>query len=114
MTPTLLIIEEDPGLTTLLKLPLEADGYSVMTAQTLGEAEVVFPERAFDLAIVPDVRTVEHFKNVSEVPVIVIGSLAAQEAFQARKVGAAAYLHIPFDPQELLQVVRELLAKQKV
>jgi len=114
----ILVVDDDPGLCTLMKVRLEAAGYAVTLAEGGAEALARASEGIFELAIV-DLK-MEGMDGISllekllgiypTLPVIILtahGSIAS--AVEATKKGAYDYLTKPFDPQDLLHRLEKAL-----
>lgn len=119
---TVLVVDDDPAMRTLLREWLERDGFRVVeepsadrllaAARTARVDAVVLdkemPERGgFD--VLPAFR-----RQCPEVPVILItafgGSAVAHEAL---RLGARTYLEKPFQLRALLEAVREATSRRR-
>jgi PAS domain S-box-containing protein len=98
----ILYIEDDPGLSRLVRTRLQADGYRVDLAPTGGEGLAVYDESLHDLVIVdyqlPDGNGLQVLEELvrrgARVPVIVATGAGSEEiAVQAMKLGAADYIN---------------------
>ncbi|HVU33023.1 MAG TPA: response regulator [Opitutaceae bacterium] len=121
MTPTILCVDDDTGITHMLEDCLGALGFRVRTAATVLSALKVVRTTKVDLIILdvflPDVDGygfLELLKQESHnrgVPVIVSSGYASEEARSlAIQHGAAAYLQKPFQLQQLFSLLRWMLA----
>ena len=111
--PTVLVVDDDRSIRTILALHLSDEGYRVLTAGDGWEAlEVV--EREHPAAILLDMRMPgmdgwefsrryrERFDH--DAPIIAF-SAATDVAAYARQIGAEFYLSKPFDVDRLLEVL---------
>ena len=114
----ILVVDDDRGLLTLMKVRLEATGYQVTLAEGGGEALTRASEEVCELAIV-DLK-MEDMDGITllekllcihpHLPVIILtahGTIAS--AVEATKKGAYDYLTKPFDPKELLHRLEKAL-----
>lgn len=117
VVPTVLVVDDDPSVGTLLRYVLE-DRYDVVFAPGGVEAvEMIDAGTSFDAAVVdvmmPDVDgfgVVEAIRAVrGSVPVMMLTALSGADTRErAAKAGASNYLTKPFDP-DLLGSALELL-----
>ncbi len=108
--PTVLVIDDEVDLRSLLQSTLERADYNVVLAAGGQEGLRAFFEARPDLAIVdiimPDMsgRTVlERIREVSETPVIMLTALGQEaDRIKGLKGGADDYVAKPFSPNELV------------
>lgn len=114
----ILVIEDDQRMRELLKEILGKEGYSVFTTGNGGDALNIFEKRAFDLIItdlrMPDMDGITVLSRAKELyPEILIIVITAygtvESAIEAMKLGAYDYIQKPFDPENLLLVVKKAL-----
>jgi len=113
---TALVIDDELAIRRLVRVALEAEGYSVCEAESgrAGLAEIAF--RRPDLVILdlglPDIDGVEVLKRLrewSKVPVLVLSIRQdIQDKVAALDLGADDYLTKPFHPAELAARLRVL------
>ncbi len=113
-------MDDEENLRHTLALILQREGYTVMTAASVGEARVCLEASAFDLvfldlklpdasglSLLPDLRS-----RYPDMPVLI---LTAQDklgvALEAVRNGAHDYLLKPVDPPVLIARVNEVLAE---
>ena len=98
----ILYIEDDPGLSRLVRAKLEADGYRVEICATGEEGLAAFDEALHDLVIVdyqlPDSNGLQVLATLmargASVPVIIATGAGSEEiAVRAMKLGAADYIN---------------------
>jgi len=112
-----LVIDDEPGVRSVLTEALAADGYFVYLADGTNAQEVL-TARKYDL-IITDLRmpvmdglqTLALAKEKSpEVKLIVITGYPSEETLQlCRELGVARYLVKPFSIREFRQVVKNVL-----
>jgi two-component system chemotaxis response regulator CheY len=116
-----LVVEDSATMRGFVTAALEAAGpYAVTQAESGFHALKILPRGRYDLIItdinMPDINGLELVRFIREsethkaTPLIII-STDGREADRDRglKLGANAYLTKPFQPEELLEVVRSLL-----
>lgn len=120
---SILLVEDDPDASDLAVEHLEAEGWSVRTAATGGEAVEVVETESIGLVVLdlglPDVGGLEVLgrirKRQPDLPVII---LTAQRGEPARVrglwSGADDYLEKPFSPRELVARIRSVLRRAGV
>jgi DNA-binding NtrC family response regulator len=112
--PTILIVDDDESLRLLCRVNLELDGYRVLEAQSLADAEAVLAGEAVDLflldvhvgaddgvALMRSLRERQHAAAV----VLFTGSARLDAATMAEADGIVPK---PFRLEQLLDVVRRL------
>lgn len=119
----ILLIDDDPQLTNLICLRLEAAGYRVVTARAADEA-LNYLRRGADTEVdlvlldifLPDASGIEVCRRLQEdpktcdIPVIVLtGSNDEEHLKQAFDAGAVDYIEKPFKGVELLARIRSAL-----
>jgi two-component system response regulator PilR (NtrC family) len=115
---TILIVDDEPSMCTMLGIMLRKEGYEIFTAGDRAQAASVLARSVIDLVItdvkLPDGDGLEILRHVragsASTPVIVMTAYGSTEtAVAALKLGAADYLIKPFDLDELRIVVRNSL-----
>jgi DNA-binding response OmpR family regulator len=118
----ILIVDDDPSITEVLKLLLETRGYEVDTASTGNEAIEKSKVKIYNLAILdiklPDMEGIKLLKAMREttpkmVKIMLTGYPQLQNAIEALNDGADAYFVKPADPAKLLKTIEEKLLEQK-
>ena len=115
--PTVLVVDDEPSLRLLCRVNLELDGYRVLEAENVAEADQVLLAEAVDVVLL-DVHVgpesgVELMRRLRErggaPPVVLVtGSARLDAATQAEADGLVAK---PFRLEELLGVVRRLVTR---
>jgi len=118
--PTLLIVENEPELLRAVRIRLTAAGFTCEAARNGREAlemvERVHPDLIIVDLLMPEIdgyelcRRLRSEPRTTSIPIIVL-SAVPQHAIDRRKdpLEAARVLHKPFDSQELVNAVRELV-----
>src|ERR1700749_1459678 len=112
--PPVLVVDDEKNMRASLKTMLSDDGYSVQTAESAEEAQVMMTREPF-LMVITDARLggltgYEFLSNIHklwpEIPALMIPAFATPKlAVEAIKAGAIDYLSKPFAPEELLHAV---------
>lgn len=118
-TVRVLAIDDEPQMTRLLTIALEAEGYSVSTAGTGQQGLALAAQRRPDVVILdlglPDISGVEVLKQLrewTEVPVIILTVQEGEaEKIEALDSGADDYVTKPFNTGELLARIRSTLRR---
>ena len=117
-----LIIDDDADVRKMLTSILEDDGYSVEAVYNGREAIKACEKLPFDVALVdinlPDVKGTELLHELKRiqprmVKIIVTGEPSVENAVKALYEKADGFITKPFDPHELLDTVRRLIAEKK-
>jgi two-component system, chemotaxis family, chemotaxis protein CheY len=119
--PKLLVVDDDPEIRSTLKKLLELSGHQVELAASGREALQRLSEGGIELMItdivMPDMDGLENLKTarseLPDLPIIAMsggGSLKTENYLRlAQAFGARKVLQKPFDTQDLLKAVSELL-----
>ncbi len=118
--PSILIIEDEPGLAEVISLNLQASGFDTAIATDGLEALYALDREIPDLILldlhlpkVSGFRLIHLLRSreaTASVPVIVITALSFREAEEVIRAGADAFLTKPFSTDDLLAHVRHLIA----
>jgi len=115
----ILVVDDEPQITRVLKTTLSSHGYGTRTARDGDEALQIFRDWAPDLIItdlrMPNMDGLElcrHVRQKSQVPIIVL-SVKGEEKIkvEALDAGADDYVTKPFNVNELLARVRAALRR---
>lgn len=119
---TILIVDDEPNLRATLALILQREGYAVTTAADANEAHQFLQAGAFDLVFLdikmPDKSGLTLLTEIRDlypdIPIVLLTAFASLEsAIEAVRKDADDYLLKPIDPFQILERVRQILAKQK-
>lgn len=124
MSPTVLIVDDDPNIVVALEFLMRHAGYAVATAADGRQALDYLADREADLLILdvmmPNLNGFEVCAEVRATPrlarlPILILTAKGREAEKARglALGANAYLSKPFATHELVELARRLLSGQR-
>jgi two-component system, OmpR family, KDP operon response regulator KdpE len=121
LAPKVLIIDDEPQISRLLKLSLETDSYSVRDVDEgrrgLIEAAAFRPDLIIlDLGLpdMPGLDVLSRLREWTKVPVLVLSVSTGQfEKVSALDAGADDYLTKPFDTSELLARLRVLIRRKQ-
>lgn len=122
MKPTILIVEDDAAIVTLLSYNLEAAGFKAIVARDGAEGLLKIEEEGPDLVILdwmlPLVSGVEVCRRLRrapasrDLPVIVLTARGEEaDKLQGLDSGADDFITKPFSPAELVARVRALLRR---
>ncbi len=120
----ILIVEDEEHLAIPIKYNLEAEGYSVTTVGDGPKAMAVFEERpeAIDLIILdlmlPGMSGYAVCEQIrqsgSQVPILMLSARTlVEDRIRGFDVGTDLYLQKPFDLEELMSIVRNLLGRRR-
>jgi len=121
--PSVLVVEDSPTQARLLRLILEAEGFTVDVAEDGPAALARLAAASFDL-VVSDVlmpgltgfelcRMIKADPALCEVPVVLVTTLREpMEIVQALEVGADSFIRKPYEPDALVVRLRSLLAQR--
>ncbi len=115
---TILIVEDDPGLTSYLKRLLRPKTLTLITADSSRQAIQYLNQNTIDLVLLdiglPDMdgyQVMDHIcKKLPHTLVIVMtGEITVESAVKALRKGAYDYLRKPFESTELLNTIENAL-----
>lgn len=114
----ILLVEDDVTFSEMLTRFLERQSHKVSSSYTIETAKQNFKDGNFDLVFtdlrLPDgdgIDLLNHIKSKNDhIPVVLMTSYAeVSTAVKAMKQGAFDYISKPFNPEEVLQVVKNAL-----
>jgi DNA-binding response OmpR family regulator len=123
MPKRLLVVDDEPNLLRAVAVCLRAEGYEVTTARSGAEALVRVAESVPDL-VVSDIRTpgMDGFQfarqlrtnpRTSFVPVVFLTAKDERaDRLAGLRAGVDAYLTKPFEPDELVVVISNILGRR--
>lgn len=119
MSSNVLVIEDDPGITRVVRLYLEQDGHHVLTAPDglsgLQTAREVKPDLIVLDLMLPRLDGMEicrALREDSDVPIIMVTARVSEaDRLAGFDLGADDYIPKPFSPRELAARVRAVLRR---
>ncbi len=121
--PLILIVDDEPGITGMLSIVLEKEGYGVRTAGSCAEGLRLVEEASPDLVLtdlrMPDGTGFDVLRRARETspetPVVMLTAYTSTKtAIEALKAGAYDYVSKPFDVEELKHVVGKALERKRL
>ncbi|WP_372831009.1 sigma-54-dependent transcriptional regulator [Pontibacterium sp.] len=114
----ILIVEDETIIRSALRRLLEKHDFNVQDAESVDEATRRFNLNDFNLIItdlrLPGAPGTDLIKLAGSVPVLIMTSYASlRSAVDAMKMGAVDYIAKPFDHDEMLNSVRNILAHRQ-
>jgi len=117
--PTVIVVEDDPGLRVLTARALQENGYAIRTAAAAPEMWLALEAGPADLILLdimlPGTDGIElcrQLRQKSDVPIIFISARATEtDRVIGLELGADDYLGKPFSTRELIARVRALLRR---
>ena len=122
MKQRILLIDDDPGVSEVIGLLLEREGYSVERAATLKQAITLVEATEVDLVVtdlkLPDGTGLDVIALLlgrdPGLPIVMITSYSSMEsAIAALRAGAADYVIKPFNNDEFLRAVARALNRRR-
>lgn len=118
----ILVVDDEAQLIDMVKMRLEANGYDVITAyngqEGLDKARRESPDLIILDLMLPKIdgykvcRMLKFDEKYKNIPIILFTARAQQEDEKlGKEVGADAYITKPFEPQVLLEKIKQLTAK---
>ena len=116
---SILVVDDEPHLVRAVRMYLELEGYTVLGAQSGEEALEAVRDRLPDLVVLDVMlpglngfETLQELRRISNVPVIMLTSLAEEDnKVEGLALGADDYLAKPFSQKELTARVQALLRR---
>ncbi len=114
ITPTILIVDDDPQMCKSLEKLLREDGYQSRISYSGLEAMEWISEHKIDIVLLdilmPEINGFQVFDNIIQVSpdtlvIIMSGMTSFEFAVEALRRGAHNYLKKPFEPEELLTTI---------
>ena len=120
MDISILIIEDEVGISNIERKYLEKEGYLVDQSFNGEDALIKIKENRYDLILLdlmlPGVsgeEIMEYIRTNSETPVIMVTAKVEEEQIvKGLKIGADDYISKPFSPKEMVQRVKTVLRRQ--
>ena len=122
MGKKILVVDDEPEVTRILKTRLEAAGYEVMTALTGEECLLQAKKGRPDLVILdilmPGIDGIEAAAQLKQnpltrgIPIFFLTCLKTkQDEHRSRKAGEYTIFAKPFDPEELMTKIKETVGE---
>lgn len=119
MDISILIIEDEVGISNIERKYLEKEGYLVDQSFNGEDALIKIKENRYDLILLdlmlPGVsgeEIMEYIRTNSETPVIMVTAKVEEEQIvKGLKIGADDYISKPFSPKEMVQRVKTVLRR---
>ncbi|MCG2581274.1 MAG: sigma-54 dependent transcriptional regulator [Marinobacter sp.] len=116
--PRILIVEDEEIIRSAVRKLLQHAGYDVTDAGSVEEAERSQDPDEFDLIIsdlrLPGAPGTELINRAPNTPVLIMTSYASlRSAVDSMKMGAVEYIAKPFDHDEMLAAVENILARKQ-
>ncbi len=117
---SLLLVEDDASVRQVVTLQLSLVGYDVQAAEDAGQARRMLEEKVPDLAILDIMLPGEDGFSLAEtmieraIPVLFLtAKTAVCDRVRGLRMGAEDYMLKPFEPEELLARVENILRRTK-
>ncbi|WP_348534684.1 response regulator [Kitasatospora sp. MAP12-44] len=124
MSGRVLVVDDNEAIRRLIKVNLELEGFEVVTAADGAEClEVV-------RRVKPDVVTLDVMmprldglrtaaqlrarEQTARLPIAIVSACTPADLDRGESVGVDGYLGKPFDPEDLVALVRRLMVKRRV
>ena len=119
MSGTVLLIEDEESIATLVRAYLERDGYKVVWARSGGDGLAELPRHAVRMIVLdiglPDMDGFEVCRQVrsrSSVPILMLTARDDEiDRVAGLEVGADDYVGKPFSPRELVARIKAILRR---
>jgi excisionase family DNA binding protein len=119
--PVVLVVDDDPSVRELVRLNLELEGYLVKEAGGAEEGLAAVEDEPPDLILLdvmmPHVDGWEMLRRIQErhgagsIPIVMFsGKVDERAAHEATERGATGFVGKPFDPQQLVDQAKQILA----
>lgn len=124
-TTRVLIVDDEPGLRQMLGILFRREGFSVTSAggrkaalEAIQGSPQPFPIVLTDLAMPDgsglDVLTAAKSRSVSTEVILITAHSTVENAIDAMRLGAYDFVTKPFEPAELVELVKKALEKQAI
>ena len=115
----ILVVDDEPSITTLLKYNLEKEGFTVFTASDGEEAVRAFGKNKFDIVLLDVMmpkkdgfEVCREIRKASSTPIIMITARGEDfERIMGLDIGADDYIVKPFSPGEAMARIRAILRR---
>jgi DNA-binding response OmpR family regulator len=121
--PSILIIEDDPSVSTLTRDLFLKEGYGVRTVAKAREGWAILQKEDFDLLVLdlglPDMNGLDLCAQIKkdpvrgQIPIFILTALgSAEDTVKGLEAGAEDYLSKPFNEREFLARARAILRRR--
>jgi len=122
MNNTILLVEDEKPIRSMLEFALKKQGYQTFEAESWYEAEAIIESKSLDLILMdwmlPDISGIEIIKilkdreHLKSIPIIML-TARTEESHKVRGLDAGAddYITKPFSPHELLARIQAVLRR---
>jgi two-component system phosphate regulon response regulator PhoB len=118
----ILIVDDEPAIRDMVAFALEGDGYDVVQAADVHEAEIAITDESPDMVLLdwmlPDVSGVDYARRLKsdeatrELPIIMLTARSEEsDKIRGLEVGADDYITKPFSTRELEARIRAVLRR---
>ena len=119
---TILVVEDEEHIRTIVEYNLESDGFEVYVApdgptgleiaREIGPAVILLDWMMPEMDGLEVLAELKHDKRTEHIPVFMLTAKGMSgDMDQAYEVGADDYITKPFDPRELGKIIREKIAE---
>ena len=119
--PRVLVVDDSEVIRELICVNLELEGFEVCTAENgqdaLERVEEIRPDLVTLDVVMPRLDGFETASRLRandstrDIPLVMVSAAAQERDLErGREIGVNAYITKPFQPEELVQVVRDLIA----
>lgn len=120
MTPTILVVDDDPAIAEMLTLVLQGEGFETVVVgdglEAVHAARSVHPDLILLDVMLPGMNGIDVCREIREESAVPIVMLTARtdtlDVVLGLETGADDYIHKPFKPKELVARVRARLRRQ--
>jgi len=122
MKEKILVVDDDPQITSFLKRFFERNGYAATIAASASELQRELAKDTFDLLvldlILPDedgFEVARQLRSTTDMPLIILTARTeVYDRIVGLEIGADDYVTKPYEPRELLARVRSVLRRYNV
>lgn len=117
--PTILIIDDDLAMQTVLEIALREAGYRVVVAndgmEGIARLKTLRPNLVMSDIMMPQMDGVETFQRIKEhlqdegIPIFIMTALSRKPWFADLEAEGAVILQKPFDIDQLLQLIQTMI-----
>jgi CheY-like chemotaxis protein len=122
--PTILVVEDFDDTRLMMRMWLARNGYRVIEAET-GEEAIDVAKRELPDLIIMDMmmpgmngldatQRIREYQALRQTPIVAVSAYGANEYRSlAIEAGCNEYVSTPFDPNELAELIRDLITKNE-